>query len=136
MTRLGAARERWDGPRWRWWALAVGLALTGLCALLGAALGALFNADVPSLILLFVTLALFISAIIGAGLLERVTGRVALSQGLERQPPAAQPHARQPLDPRAPIERTPEMERRDRNTIRAGLVVLPLLAVFIGLLFF
>jgi hypothetical protein len=130
-----ALRERWTGPRWRWWALLAGVALTAACLLLGWLLGELFDADAPSLMLLCLMLALVVDALVGAGLLERLSGRMLVGQGLERQPLPDDAKPRPTGDPRVAYTKTAEQERRDRTTIRAGLMVLPLLAAFLVLLF-
>ena len=130
-----SVRERWIGPRWRWWALLAGVALSAACLLLGALIAALFGADAPSLMLLLLMLALVVVALVGAGLLERLNSRMITGQGLERQPLPEQ--RRRPPMPgaRVVMEKSAEQERRDRTTIRAGLMVLPLLAAFFYLLF-
>jgi hypothetical protein len=130
-----ALRERWTGPRWRWWALLAGIVLTGVCLLLGWSLGEAFGADAPSLMLLCLMLALVVVALVGAGLLERLSSRMIVGQGLERQPLPDDAKPRLPGDPRVALTKTAEQERRDRTTIRAGLMELPLLVAFFVLLF-
>ena len=125
-----AMQTRWSGPRWRWWAVLAGLALTGCCLLLGLLLATLFGVDAPALMLLCLMLALIIVALIGAGLLERLNSRMVLGQGLERQPLPSESATRRAADPRLVLTRTADQERRDRTTMRAGLMVLPLLVAF------
>ena len=132
---LEALRERWTGSRWRWWALLAGIALTGACLLLGWLLGEAFGADAPSLMLLCLMLALVVVALVGAGLLERLSSRMIVGQGLERQPLPEDAKPRKPGDPRVTFTKTAEQERRDRTTIRAGLMVLPLIIAFGFLLY-
>jgi membrane glycosyltransferase len=132
---LETLRERWTGPRWRWWALLAGVALTGVCLLLGWLLGVAFGADAPSLMLLCLMLALVVVALVGAGLLERLSSRMIVGQGLERQPLPDDAQPRLSGAPRVVIAKTAEQERRDRTTIRAGLMELPLLVAFFVLLF-
>jgi hypothetical protein len=132
---LETLRERWTGPRWRWWALLAGIALTGVCLGVGWLLGVAFGADAPSLMLLCLMLALVAVALVGAGLLERLSSRMIVGQGLERQPLPDDAKPRPPGAPRVVITKTAEQERRDRTTIRAGLMELPLLVAFFVLLF-
>jgi hypothetical protein len=128
-------RDGWSGPRWRWWALLAGLILTGACLLLGLLLATLFNTDAPSLMLLCLMVALVAVALVGAGLLERLSSRMVTGQGLERQPLPQKPDPKPGAGPRPMPPRTAEQERRDRTTIRAGLVVLPLIIAFGFLLY-
>lgn len=130
---LERLRGDWSGPRWRWWALGAGIALTALCLLAAAALAATIGANVASLALLFLMTALMAAALVGAGLLDRISGRMLMNRGLERQP---LPPEQGTLSAASGGRANPAgQERRDRQTIRAGLIVLPLLAAFLGLLF-
>ena len=119
-------KDRWEGPAWRWWALAVGLALALGTALLGSLVALVIDGDVRSLILLGLLVALLVAGVVGSGMLEGLSGR-AIAGGMARQPlPERRPTGRKLSDA--------DQLRRDRTTLRAGLVALPLFVAFLGLL--
>lgn len=119
--------DRWDGPRWRWWALLAGVALTALALALAAAISAILDQNTAPLAFLFVTLILFSFSIVGSGMFDGLASR-AISGGLSRQPTA---------DTRAlrPSPGDADRARRDRRTIRCGLAALPAFITFLALLF-
>lgn len=118
--------ERWDGQHWRWWALLAGIALTALAIAIAAVLATLFGQNTAPLAFLFVTLILFTLSIVGSGMFDGLASR-AISGGLARQPTADTRSQR-------PIPNDAERARRDRRTIRCGLIALPVFVAFLVLL--
>lgn len=118
--------ERWDGPHWRWWALLAGVALTVIALGLAVAISTTIGGNTAPLAFLFVTLILFALSMIGSGMFDGLAGR-AISGGLARQPSP---------DNRAdrPLLSDNDRARRDRRTIRSGLIALPVFAAFLTLL--
>jgi len=120
-------KDRWDGPYWRWWALGGGVALTGITAIAAIVIAALIGGDGRSLALLALIVELFGTGLLGSGMLEGLSGR-AIAGGMARQPlPEQRKRAR-------PISES-DRAHRDRITIRASLIALPLLITFLLLLF-
>lgn len=123
---MEALRERWAGPNWKRWSFLAGAALTLATTVIVPLIALALGGDPTSLTLLVLALESVGGALVGAGLLERLSGRM-VTGGLARQPhPEAQP---------GPRLTDADRERRDRLTIRAGLIVLPIFATFITLLF-
>jgi hypothetical protein len=121
--------QAWTGRHWRWWTLAAGAVLTGMLVVIAVLLALVSGADGASLTLLLLGLALVGTALVGAGALERLSARM-IQGGLTRQPlPDQAPSGDQPAT------RAADRERRDRVTIRSGLMILPMLLVFLVLLF-
>jgi hypothetical protein len=121
-----AIKDQWSGPAWRWWALGGGLLLAVLTSAVAGAIAAITDGDARSLTLLGLLAELCIAGAVGSGMFEGLTAR-AIAGGM----------ARQPLPERRKADRTlsdADRLRRDRLTLRAGLIALPLLAVFFGLL--
>jgi hypothetical protein len=129
LTRALAA---WRGPRWRWWALLAGLALTGACLLGGLLCAELFGMSASALMLLWVLLALLVTGAIGAGLFDRFSE--AQPSSPPRRPTLAARMAPQTPEELVPHVKTADEERRDRTTIRAGIIALPLVIAFFVLL--
>lgn len=127
---VDALRDGWRGPRWRRWAFVAGAVLTLVTTSVVPLVAVALGGDPTSLTLLILALESVALALVGAGLLERLSGRL-ITGGLTRQPP---PEA---LPEGAPGSKMTDAdrERRDRLTIRAGLIVLPVFATFLALLF-
>lgn len=118
--------DRWDGPFWRWWALLAGVVLTAAVIGLAAAISAVLGEDTAPLAFLFVTLILFALSMVGSGMFDGLAAR-AISGGLARQPTEDTRAERQPPS-------DADRARRDRRTIRSGLMALPAFAAFLALL--
>lgn len=122
-----AFKDRWDGPAWRWWALGAGVALAVVTGLFGVVLAAGIGGDERSLTLLGLLVELSVAGLAGSGMLEGLSSR-AIAGGMARQP---LPERRKPVRQISETDRL----RRDRVTLRAGLIALPLLITFLSLLF-
>lgn len=125
-SRLELLRDGWRGPRWKRWSLLAGALLAVVTTVSAALLALALGTDPTSLTLLVLGVESVGLALLGAGLLERLSGRM-IAGGL----------ARQPHPEREPAQRMSDAdrERRDRLTIRCALVVLPVFATFVVLLF-
>jgi hypothetical protein len=124
-----ALKGAWSGRHWRWWTLVAGSALTGLLCGAAVLVAWAFDADSASLALLLLVVALLAISLVGAGVLDRLSARM-IQGGLARQP-AQQPDE---AERKQSLSDT-EMRRRDRLTMRAGIMVLPVFRVFLILLF-
>jgi hypothetical protein len=123
---MDTLRARWRGPHWKRWSFLAGAAAVLLTTLIVPLVALALGVDPTSLTLLVLAIESVGVALVGAGLLERLSGRM-IAGGLARQPhPERRPTAT-PSDA--------ERERRDRLAIRAGLIVLPIFATFVALLF-
>ncbi len=123
-------RKRWEGHRWRWWALAAGAVLVGITLLIAGAISLVREGEWASLALLGLTLELALLGVIGSGMLDGLSGR-AIAGGMARQPLPDSRMAR----PTGAAPGEAEQRRRDRKTIRAGLIALPVFITFLILLF-
>lgn len=124
-----AIKDQWDGPAWRWWALGSGIALVAVTIGASGALAAIVGGDARSLAMLGLLIELFVAGMIGSGMLEGLSSR-AIAGGMARQPlPDQRSSGRtRPLS-------EPDRLRRDRITLRAGMLALPPLLTFLALLF-
>jgi hypothetical protein len=120
-------KDRWEGPAWRWWALGCGVVLTTSTAAAAMLVAALSGGDARSLTLLGLLIELLAIGISGSGMLDGLSGR-AIAGGMARQP---LPERRL----RSTSRPATDQARRDRHTIRAGILAVPLLVVFLVLLF-
>ncbi|RIK36898.1 MAG: hypothetical protein DCC58_18725 [Chloroflexi bacterium] len=127
---MDAWLTRWRGTAWRWWSLLAGALLAGISAALASALAMLLGRDIVSLVLLVLGLESIAIALVGAGLLERLSGRM-ISGGLARTHPSDTVQN----GPAAGRMTDADRERRDRLTIRCALVVAPIFGTFLVLLF-
>lgn len=121
-----AIKDRWSGPAWRWWSLGGGLLLAALTSVIAGAIAAISGGDARAFALLGLLAELSVVGAVGSGMFEGLAAR-AIAGGMARQP---LPERRKPDRTLSDADRL----RRDRLTLRAGLIALPLLAVFFGLL--
>jgi hypothetical protein len=128
-SMLDALKGAWRGPHWRRWSFGAGAALAIATASIVPVVALLVDRDPSSLTLLVLAVEAICIALVGAGLLERLSGRM-IAGGLSRQPhpDTLQSHLHSPTDE--------DRARRDQLTIRAGLIVLPVVTIFVALLFF
>jgi hypothetical protein len=125
--------NRWDGAHWALWTLLAGC-LLALATLASAALVALlFDQDVTAFMMLLLMGELLVLSTFGSGLLDGMSRRMSRG-GLARE--TADLDERFANDPAYKERTEAEQRRRDRRTVRAGLLTLPLLLTFGYLLFF
>ncbi len=121
------ARAYWNGSHWKWWSVLAGAALTLVSAVVAVFVGFVIS-DRPLPLLLLLLLALiFAVSLAGSGLLESVSGTLNRG-GLARE----STNFVDKIQSEQEKSRT-EMENvaaRDRRTIRAGLIVLPMILAF------
>ncbi|MGH9174558.1 MAG: hypothetical protein ACRD1H_09375 [Vicinamibacterales bacterium] len=122
-----ALRERWDGRYWRRWTLLAGGVLTAISAALATGVAAILGEERTPLVLLVLMLELAAISALGSGMFDGLAGR-AIAGGLARQPAEDQRGRRSRLS-------DSDRARRDRRTIRAGVLALPLLMTFGALMF-
>ena len=124
----------WDGPRWRWWTLLVGVTLVPLSVGIGALIALALGQDTIALIMLILMVELLIVSVIGSGLLDSMSRRMSRG-GLARETFDLDELNRR-LGKTSEEDEEAEQARRDRRTIRAGLLALPIMSAFGYLLFF
>jgi hypothetical protein len=124
----------WDGPRWRWWTLLVGVVLVPLSVSIGALIALALGQDTIALIMLILMVELLIVSVIGSGLLDSMSRRMSRG-GLARETFDLDELNRR-LGKTSEEDEEAEQARRDRRTIRAGLLALPIMSAFGYLLFF
>lgn len=127
-------QARWDGPRWRWWTILVGMALVALSAAVGALFALVLNQDSTALIMLILLVELLIFSITGSGVLDSMSRRMSRG-GLARETVDIDELSAR-LGQDLEYDSEAEQARRDRRTIRAGLLALPVMMAFGYLLFF
>lgn len=120
-------RDRWEGPAWRWWSLLAGVVLAALAAVLGGVISLVSGRALAPLVMIALLVELLVLSGRGSGMLEGRAGR-AIAGGMARQPLPERRRRGQNLS-------EAERQRRDRSTIRSGLLALPVLAAFLTLLF-
>jgi len=123
----------WDGPRWRWWTLLAGIALVPLSVGIGALIALALGQDTIALIMLILMVELLIVSVIGSGLLDSMSRRMSRG-GLARETFDLDELNRR-LGKTSEENEEAEQARRDRRTIRAGLLALPITIAFGYLLF-
>lgn len=119
---------RWNGPGWRWWTLLAGVLLVPLTALLAAGVAELTDEAFEPLLLLFLIVEILAASLLGSGLLDSLTRKMTRG-GLARESTDYVNAADKMGDLEALEERN--REAQDRLTIRAGLIVLPLIITFV-----
>lgn len=124
--------DQWDGARWAWWTLLAGCLLTGVTLALAALIALLFGQDATAVMMLLLMAELLVFSTSGSGLLDGMSRRMSRG-GLARE--TADLDERLSKDPEYKERTEAELQRRDRRTIRAGLLTLPLLLTFGYLLF-
>ena len=124
----------WDGPRWRWWTLLAGIAVVPLSVGIGALFALALSQDTVALIMLILMVELLIVSVIGSGLLDSMSRRMSRG-GLARETFDLDELNRR-LGKTSEKDDETEQARRDRRTIRAGLLALPITLAFGYLLFF
>jgi hypothetical protein len=120
-------RDRWDGNRWSWWALMAGGLLVLLALVAGLTASLVLPGGWSSLVLSGLLVELIAIGVVGSGMLTGLASR-AIAGGMARQP---LPEQRRGAHDLTEHERT----RRDRRTLRAGVMALPILAAFVILLY-
>lgn len=122
----------WDGTYWQFWTLLAGCLLTIASLALGSLIAALLGQDARALMMLLLLAELLIFSVAGSGLLDSMSRRMSRG-GLARE--TADLDALLANDSRQAELEEVERARRDRRTVRAGLLTLPLLLTFGYLLF-
>ncbi len=124
-------REHWNGPFWRWWALAAGGAIVGLTALMALLLSLIVGQSMAALLAIALLAELLILSMIGSGTLTATSRRMSRG-GLARET------ATLDLDYKSQEQSEAEKERdrkaRDRRTIRIATMILPLILTLMYLL--
>ncbi|HLT19750.1 MAG TPA: hypothetical protein VKZ96_09845 [Thermomicrobiales bacterium] len=118
----------WYGPRWRWWSLLLGILLIPLSALAAALVSALTGDDLIPLLLLFLIIEILFVSLLGSGFLRSLTDKL-IRGGLARDSTEFVDRVENASDLESMEKR--EQAARDELTIRAALIVLPLIAAFI-----
>lgn len=143
MNQTGVAelfRSLWDSPHWRWWSLLGGVLLVVAGLLIGFILSLITGEDIRPLIALVYFAVVMVLSLIGSGMIEginrRVTGEDLDPRKLRRQ----RMRGDQDEDEERPLteeERALKeaQEKQDRRTVAAGLALLPVIAVFLYILF-
>jgi len=117
---------------WRWQALAVGVALVLITAIV-ALLASLVTGERAAVFLTIGLLfELFILCLMGSGMLSGTSRRMRLG-GLQRETATIDTDFKQPEERGADKER--DQQLRDRRTIRIGIMALPVFLAFIYMLF-
>ena len=124
-------RERWDGPHWRWWALAGGSGIVMLTSVLATLASIILDQSIAALLALGLLAELLILSMMGSGMLGATSRRMSRG-GLARET------ATLDVDYTAREQSTAEKERdrdaRDRRTIRFAVMLLPVLLALVYLL--
>ena len=131
MGNAGIA-DRWDGPGWRWWALACGVSLVLVTALVAVLASAITGERTSALLMLGLLGELVVLSFVGSGMLTGTSRRMSRG-GLQRETATLDTDYRPAEEREADRER--DQERRDRRTIRAGIIALPVFLTFAYLLF-
>lgn len=142
-------RERWDGPRWYWWALIVSIGLIIATAALAAAVAALLGQDLVPLFALGLVIELMVISVIGSGMLDGLSRRMtpyesgrkpasseirrprAGGRSLSGEQDTSDDDEEEPEDP----EEERKRKEQERKTLRMGMMALPILVTFLVLLF-
>lgn len=118
----------WFGPHWRWWSLGLGILLVPLSALVALVVSSLTGDAFTPLLLLFLIVEILTVSLLGSGFLCSLTDKM-IRGGLARDSTEFVDRMEMASDLEA-IEKREEAAR-DELTIRAGLIVLPLIAAFV-----
>jgi hypothetical protein len=124
-------RKRWDGPHWRWWALAGGIVIVMLTTILATFASIILDQSIAALLTIGLLAELVILSMMGSGMLSATSRRMSRG-GLARET------ATLDVDYTAREQSAAEKERdrdaRDRRTIRFAIMLLPVLLAFVYLL--
>lgn len=131
MTGTAWFQERWDGPARNWWSLLAGCVLVTVSACVALILGLLTGQPVSALLAILLLAELLLLCMMGSGLLIATSRRMSRG-GLQRETATIDTDHRPPEMREA--ERNRDQDRRDRQTIRAACVALPVLLTFTYLL--
>lgn len=143
MNQTGFAeifRTLWDSPHWRWWSLVGGCLLVAAGVLIGFILGLITGEEVRPLIALVFFAIVMVLSLIGSGMIEsvnrRVTGEGEDSRQLRRKRMRGESDEEEerPLTEEERVLKA-EQEKQDRRTVAAGLALLPVIVVFLYILF-
>jgi hypothetical protein len=110
------------------------MALVALSAAVGALFALVLNQDSTALIMLILLVELLIFSITGSGVLDSMSRRMSRG-GLARETVDIDELSAR-LGQDLEYDSEAEQARRDRRTIRAGLLALPVMMAFGYLLFF
>lgn len=133
MSGTAWIHERWDGPARLWWSLLIGCILVILSAFLAWIAGRLFGQPVRELLTILLLAELLVLCMMGSGLLVATSRRMSRG-GLQRETATIDTDHLPPETREA--ERRRDQERRDRQTLRAACLALPVLLAFVFLLVF
>lgn len=131
MTGAAWFHERWDGPARHWWALLAGCSLVLVSALIGLIAGFITGQPASALLTILLIIELLVLCMMGSGLMLATSRRMSRG-GLQRETATIDIDHRLPETREA--ERNREQQRRDRQTIRAACMALPVLIVLVYLL--
>jgi hypothetical protein len=122
---------RWDGPGWKWWALAAGVGLVLVTVVLAALASIVLDERVSALLTLGLLIELIALSMMGSGALSGTSRRMSRG-GLARETATIDIDHKSPEKREAERER--DRERRDRRTIRIGIMALPVFLTFVYML--
>lgn len=124
-------REHWNGPHWRWWALAGGVGLVLLTAALAYLASIVLEQSTSTLLAPGLLAELLVLSMMGSGVLNATSRRMSRG-GLARETATLDVDhgAREP----STADKERDREARDRSTIRSAIMLLPVLLAFIYLL--
>ncbi len=124
-------RQRWNSPRWRWWALAGGAGLVLLTTALAFLSSVLLGQPADALLAIGLLAELLVLGMMGSGMLDTTSRRMSRG-GLARE--TATLDTDNTAREQSLAEKERDREARDRRTIRCAIMLLPVLLAFIYLL--
>lgn len=129
----GELQQRWDGPRWYFWSLLAAVILIVVTAGVASLLAAAFGQDRRPILALGLIVELLVVCVIGSGMLDGLSRRIKPSGSThETSNPGAESTTGDDEEDE-PDER--ERREQERKTVRMGIIALPLLIVFLVLLY-
>jgi hypothetical protein len=130
-STLDTLLARWDGPRWRWWALAGGVVTVALAAFAVLVVAWVTDQSFVPLAMLALVVVILGGSLVGSGFIDSLTSRMTRG-GLARESTDLVEATRSESEREKTI--LSDQEARDRRTIRAGLFILGPMAAFVYLL--
>ena len=131
VRQLETWHDRWHGPSWRSWALAAGIGLVVAAAIVAALVSVLLDERMSVLLTVALLVEMLCLCMSGTGMLTSTSRRMSRG-GLARETATIDTDRRPPEERKADTER--DRMERDRRTIRAGIMVLPVFLAVIAAL--